>query len=590
MKLQITNILGPMHKPSHTFDGEKQIAIGRNPKQCQITYPVDFTTVGRKHLVIEEDAGKYELRVNTSNPVYLDGLLIGDDVEVPESCVIALGTKDGPSFKIELLDDNELPKTVDYGKQDELHTTVKKSGAWLKIALVMIIAVGGGFGYKSYQTQHKIESMKLQANEMFKDVYSTIDLDIGSLANTLSSSVYLVLVKGEYGETPMGTAWVASNNSLATNSHVAQIFNELPENKDLKFVVRSTVPPYKEFNIKKVAMHPAYNAFQEAWEEADPQQIQANGSSESVQLIPGYDVALLYPDNADGLAKPLMLASKEELNDLTSGIQVAYIGFPMEGVITQAFTQPSPVIQVANITSITDFFRGQASFVESQLIQHSLPATGGASGSPIINNKGKVIALLNAGNVTGVDDNGNRIASAVAINYAQRVDLLDNLLKHGDNFAIGGIVSAWNRGFARYANMHKVGEVTVKVIKQQILDDWKYYYGIEESNQLLNSEVIIHVDDRIYDIPATLVEFTAPKTGSYMINAIDAKEGNIDLLVGELSNDQINLIGRDMEGDYYPSIDLELSKGDAINIYVLHSDLEYLDINVTKPQLFIYVN
>ena len=93
MLLKITNIIGPMAKQKYVFDQEDSITIGRDPKVCQITYPADFTSIGRQHLEIVEDVGRYELRVNTKNPVYLDGELAQDDIELPDSCVIALGAK-----------------------------------------------------------------------------------------------------------------------------------------------------------------------------------------------------------------------------------------------------------------------------------------------------------------------------------------------------------------------------------------------------------------------------------------------------------------------------------------------------------------
>ena len=91
MALKITNIIGPMQKQEYLFQDDKIIVIGRDPKECQITYPADLTSIGRKHLVLEEDAGRYEIRVNTKNPVYLDGVLAEDDIELPDSCTIALG-------------------------------------------------------------------------------------------------------------------------------------------------------------------------------------------------------------------------------------------------------------------------------------------------------------------------------------------------------------------------------------------------------------------------------------------------------------------------------------------------------------------
>lgn len=577
-----------MQKQSYLFEDEKIIAIGRDPKQCQITYPADFTSIGRKHFVLEEDAGRYEIRVNTKNPVFLDGELAEDDIELPDSCTIALGKKDGPSFKIERIDNQELPKTVDYGEQTEIHTKVKKSSSWIKVALLLIVLIGGGFGYQAWQTQQRLDQMNQQAGEIFKDIYKTIDTDIGQLASKWSSSVYLVLLKSENGESPMGTAWVAADNALATNSHVAQIFKDIPEGSDFQFVVRSTVAPYKEHVINRVAMHPAYNAFGKAWQEAAPKQIAANGVVESVDFIPGYDVALLYPESSEGLAKPMLLADQTTLTNLTSGLEVAYIGFPMEGVMKQVFTQPTPTIQVANITSITDFFRGQAPFSAAQMIQHSLPAIGGASGSPIINNKGEVIALLNAGNVAGVNEKGERIPNAVAINYGQRVDLLAPLLAHGDDFPIDELVAKWQAGFERYSDQQEVAEVIVKGISKEILKGWQQYLGTDKSSEVFNQEVTINKNNRIGNVPATLVEFTAPKTGNYLVLAINSQEGDIDLFAGEMKNGKLSQLNRNNKADFYPNFNIEVRKGTKIQVYVLHAELRDMEADSSNAQVIIH--
>lgn len=588
MTIKITNIIGPMHKQVHLFENEKTIAIGRDPKQCQVTYPLEFNTVGRKHLVIEEDAGRYELRVNTKNPVYLDGELAEDDIELPSTCKIALGIKDGPSFKVECIDNLELPKTMDYGSQTEIHSKVKKSRTLTKIALLLIVMVGAGFGYQSWQANQRIDQMNAQAGEIFKDIYQTIDSDIGQLASQWSSSVYLVLLKSENGESPMGTAWVAADNALATNSHVAQLFHDIADSEDLQFIVRSTVAPYREHVITRVAMHPAYNAFAKAWQEAAPKQIDSNGSAESVDFIPGYDVALLYPESSEGLAKPMKLADQTTLTNLTSGMNVAYIGFPMEGVMTQVFTQPTPTIQVANITSITDFFRGQAPFSAAQMIQHSLPAIGGASGSPIINEKGEVIALLNAGNVAGVNEKGERIPNAVAINYAQRVDLLTPLLAHGAEFSIENLVSSWQKGFSRYADKQAVAEMMVKGVSKEILKKWQEHLSIENYTESINQEVTIYSGNRINNIPAALIEYKAPVSGNYLIMGIDSEENDIDLFVGTVTNGKFKELNRNTKPNFYPTLSVKVKKGENLAIYLLHSDLKDSEKSSSKAQLFIY--
>jgi hypothetical protein len=62
----------------------------------------------------------------------------------------------------------------------------------------------------------------------------------------------------------------------------------------------------------------------------------------------------------------------------------------------------------------------------AQLIEHSLPSAGGASGSPIFDSRGQVVALLSGGNNIASKD--GRIPNAALVNFAQRADLLRDLI------------------------------------------------------------------------------------------------------------------------------------------------------------------
>src|SRR5262249_42951687 len=59
-------------------------------------------------------------------------------------------------------------------------------------------------------------------------------------------------------------------------------------------------------------------------------------------------------------------------------------------------------------------------------IEDSLPSAGGASGSPIFDSHGEVIALLSGGN--NISSKEGRIPNAAMVNFAQRVDLLRDLI------------------------------------------------------------------------------------------------------------------------------------------------------------------
>jgi hypothetical protein len=126
----------------------------------------------------------------------------------------------------------------------------------------------------------------------------------------------------------------------------------------------------------------------------------------------------------------LKLASADEVRGLKAGAVVGTAGYPVEGVVggpAQSYGA-TPVLHVGTVTGITDFFFLPADFEQSRLVHHDLPSAGGASGSAIVLQGGHVVALLNAGNSYHPGANQARVPSGVLINYAQRVDLLRDLL------------------------------------------------------------------------------------------------------------------------------------------------------------------
>jgi len=108
-----------------------------------------------------------------------------------------------------------------------------------------------------------------------------------------------------------------------------------------------------------------------------------------------------------------------------------------------------PHSQIGRVTALTTFFNtsedesttgpGQRNI----LLQHSIPATGGASGSPILNGAGEVVGILSAVNFAIVD--GQRIPTGVGVNYAQRATLLEELLEGRAAARLADRLTMWSR-------------------------------------------------------------------------------------------------------------------------------------------------
>lgn len=216
---------------------------------------------------------------------------------------------------------------------------------------------------------------------------------------------------------PIATAWAIAPHVYATNSHVTTPVKQVLENGGSVYLVINRNPD-KKMKITQAIIHPRY----------DKEELNFEGKPHAA---PAYDVGLLYTD--DTAPKIFKLAPRAELEKLDSGYRVGFLGFPMEGMSGGGVEMRSPVatMQSGIITSVTDFWLSQASFEKRLLVQHNLGAAGGASGSPIFNSNGEVVAILNAGNIIGsVSFETGKIArapSAVMVNFAQRIDLLRDI-------------------------------------------------------------------------------------------------------------------------------------------------------------------
>jgi hypothetical protein len=125
------------------------------------------------------------------------------------------------------------------------------------------------------------------------------------------------------------------------------------------------------------------------------------------------------------------------LKTIDAGYPIAYIGFPMEDLEGKNINIQMPIATFKSgiVSAITDYFLAKSGFGKNFLIRHDMGSAGGASGSPVVNTRGEVVAIHNASNiyhVLGVDKEGKpiikKIKHAAMINYAQRVDLLNVIL------------------------------------------------------------------------------------------------------------------------------------------------------------------
>ena len=153
------------------------------------------------------------------------------------------------------------------------------------------------------------------------------------------------------------------------------------------------------FTVIGHAFHPGYTAFPKFVMGEDAAIASFRGGSPSEISGFGYDIGLLRIDGALPPDLVLPLASQAELQALEPGMPLVSAGYPYENVagsdvITIAAT---PQIHYGNITALTDFLYLPAPADHNYLVQHSIPETGGGSGSLIVGASGHIVAINNAG-------------------------------------------------------------------------------------------------------------------------------------------------------------------------------------------------
>lgn len=559
MGLKITLLDGPEAGRRFAFGEETEnVEIGRDPHHCHVTFPADFTGIGRRHVGFARRLGHYVLVTNLQNLVLIDGReAIGDEPLGPTQ-EIRLG-RNGPRLAVETRLDSSLPLT-DPEAPAQTPSKIARSQnryaarlAWALGALALVIAAGFGlsYGWREKQTLALADlSQKMRRVEQSTPVPADV------IARVMRST-YLVLKRNAVGdEETLGTAWSAADGVLATNAHVARMFETL--GKDEQLLVRGTQPPYATVRIDKVLLHPDYQRFTDAWRRALP--VSRNTGALSAVRAPGagYDVALMMAEPGVPLAPPLEIASADRLAQLRPGEALAYAGFPMEGLAVGGVNPkaPVPLTQTGTLTAVTDYFLLPAPPSERFLVQHSLSLTGGASGSPVVERTGQVIGVVSGMNVIMLDKS-HRIPNAAAVNFAQRADLVRELLDHGAASQEATRQASWTAGFATF------NDPMVEIPKALLARWTKKYPGEPELVGTFSGALKETGEPHVY---TTVLDNVLRQPGQYLVVALSQERADINLAA---VRNKTEIIAKDEKPDWFPTFELT------------HEDDAQIDLQIT---------
>ncbi len=334
----------------------QEISFGSGPNNT-VRYDATWDKgVSPRHARVwrEPDGAWWVQDAGSSTGTYVNGQRVTTKRPVHGSTVIELG-QGGP--KVEIM----LPQKV------ERQSSSGGVGKLLAAAAVLVLLGGGAWFFLKNSSTGGDTDERLQ--RMAKQYEDGIGL--------------VIFANPQIG--PNGTAWAVAPNLFATNAHIAwPVMNELKAGGAVYVAINKR--PDQRYRVKAAIPHPDYFK--------DSRGIDGKGPA----TWPN-DVGVLVIDGK--VSTTLKRAPQTKFEQLDSGHRVAFLGFPMEDVQRGGVDPANPVatMQSGILTAVTDFWLAKSVPENRQLIQHNLPAAGGASGSPIFDVDGDVVGILSSGNV-----------------------------------------------------------------------------------------------------------------------------------------------------------------------------------------------
>ncbi|MCC7346773.1 MAG: trypsin-like peptidase domain-containing protein [Variibacter sp.] len=429
---------GPLAGREQSLDPQIQrITFGRDPSACDVVYPPDLTLVARRHFaLVRKPSGEWMFEDFGDPFVAVNGRPAETDERINSGAVIELGRKGGPSFEV-LFEgkglDTALPVTEVQQKVMGSRAAAARARTFALAGIGVAVLAAVVAGTLFFLTGNEGKRLEQAVANLQKAQEQAAAESIGAQArDKVISTAYLVLKRFASGqETGQGTAFPIGPDLFATNAHVADLSKTLGPGD--KLLVRGPGVGGKTYEVIETKNHPGYDAFNKFLAE-DPLFVVAARDCPTCfpSMLKGslsYDVALMKVAPGSNVSPVLEIAGQEELNALRPGQPLGIAGYPLENIQGREVQVlgATPNFRTGSISAMTDMFNLPGEPEERRLIHHNIPVTGGNSGSAVVGASGKLVALINSINPIATAG-GGRMPNAAIINYAQRADLLLDLI------------------------------------------------------------------------------------------------------------------------------------------------------------------
>ena len=433
---------------SRTFDfGTDQIVFGRE-SNCDVVFPPEARMVGRQHgRLYRQISGDYLIEAFGDHYFEVNGYRHEQGQPITDNTTIRLGNAKGPLVRVRMARaeaTSDLGTTIDEAPPTSTGMIIAHVKRAIVALAVVVVAGGAGLWWMDHQTSARVQQITQQVDDMHAAIAEQVKNAFPSPDALRKAAFAVILNDRTKGPKVIGTAWPLQAGMLVTNAHIAAVMDSLKPGEQL-FVHR--LDGQGSIPVTGKRFHDGYKAFNDFVDQAIHTSQGFAALTDGVAMPSAYDVAILEVDPAANLGDYLQVS--DDPAALAAGAPLAFAGYPIEGTGAQNLAQfsPNPQVQFGRVTALSDYFLFHADASNALLVENSLPATGGASGSPIIDASGKVVAVLSGGTVDFRD--GVRSPSAVMLNYAQRADLINNLIDPG-SFDLAAAKTEWENALSLF--------------------------------------------------------------------------------------------------------------------------------------------
>lgn len=457
--LIIRHRTGPLAGKDESPTGRQpdRIVFGRDANVCDIVYPPDALIIARRHFaLVRALSGDWTIELFGTPFVAVNGEPADPEEAVCTGAIVELGKHGGPSFEAVVTDEateGDLARTLaqehvagahavaDHAERSADHAEraakrARRLGLAAVAVAVLAAIAGGTYSYfrdlSDKQFQDRLAALNDAAARLAADNIPR------PFRDNLAKAAFLVIQRDAAGnERGNATAFPIGPHTLATAGHVADERDSLLKKK-IELYVRSPGIGAERQTWKVIAhkVHPGYEPLDQFLSK-DPLVMPSTSSGtdglealglRSLSSGNGYDVGYLTVEGPP-LSPILELATPEEILKLAAGDPLAYAGYPQEEIAGRELfpISANPEVRTGSVTSLTDLFSMATDPAHRQLVHHNMGTTVGTSGSPIITTHGHVVALHNRSSYVRLPD-GKQVPSGALINYAQRIDLLRDLM------------------------------------------------------------------------------------------------------------------------------------------------------------------